>query len=205
VKSKELGDRPGEARALRRLGAVHGDLGSLQRGDRPGPGAPGRCRALSARRPCALPSGRIPRRRRSRAAPCGVRRRDRRPVGPPSRTCQRFARAHATPTLAPPHSPLCDPAFELGQRGVAWWCARVTSWPLPPRTEEARMANEMATATRLRSGDGAKRASTRPSDHERCCTPGCGTAHHQSVGEWNDLGRSRGDRAHRRERGIRPS
>ena len=35
--------------------------------------------------------------------------------------CQRFARAYATGPLAPPHSSLCDPAFELWQH-AAWWC-----------------------------------------------------------------------------------
>jgi hypothetical protein len=48
------------------------------------------------------------------------------------RTCQGFARAHATPTRAPPHSSPCNPAFELGQRGVAWCCARSRELAAPP-------------------------------------------------------------------------
>jgi hypothetical protein len=47
-------------------------------------------------------------------------------------TCQRFARAYATGPLAPPHSSLCDPAFELWQHAAAWCCARSRELAAPP-------------------------------------------------------------------------
>ena len=47
-------------------------------------------------------------------------------------TCQRIARAYATGPLAPPHSSLCDPAFELWQHAAAWCCARSRELAAPP-------------------------------------------------------------------------
>jgi hypothetical protein len=82
-------------------------------------------RARWRRRP-----GRTRRRDRARAGGLPARRRPQQDACP--WTCQRIARASATGPLAPPHSSLCDPAFELWQDAAGWCCARSRELAAPP-------------------------------------------------------------------------
>jgi hypothetical protein len=69
-------------------------------------------------------------------------------------TCQRIARAYATGPLAPPHSSLCDPAFELWQHAAWWCCTGSRELAAPPDTEEVTGSNPVAPTNKpLTSGN----------------------------------------------------